>query len=99
LPGAHHYRVFVKLHYIPPERQAELVRFLQQLPQVIRSTFLFGDYDLGYDLIAAGGDERRAVMQAVYAKFGSEVIRQDWVRVHDTLKFSYFLSADEKKRE
>ena len=96
LPGFHRYRVFVKLHYIPPERREEMVRYLQQLPQVFRSTFTFGDYDLCYDLIASGGSERRAVMQALYSKFGSEVIRQDWVRVHGILKFRYFLSSDVK---
>ncbi|MDE1798209.1 MAG: AsnC family transcriptional regulator [Candidatus Micrarchaeota archaeon] len=97
LPGFARYRVLVKLHYIPPQRREEMVRYLQQLPQVFRSTFTFGDYDLYYDLIAAGGADRRAVMQALYTKFGSEVIRQDWVRVHGILKFSYFLTSDEKK--
>lgn len=97
LPGFVHYRVFVRMHYMSPERRAELVRVLHQMPQVYRSTFILGDFDLYYDLKAPGADGRRGVMGELNRRFGRDIIRQEWVRVTSTLKFNYFISSLGKK--
>ena len=94
LGGFSQYRVSVKLHYIPAARRHELARFLQQLPNVWRSSFLFGDFDLSYDVIAPNSALLRETMGRVYGRFGPHIIRQEWVRVHSTLKFSFYPSSD-----
>ena len=93
LSGFSQYRVFVKMHYIPAARREELARFLQQLPAVWRSTFTFGDFDLLYDVLAPDSASLREVMSQVYGRFGPHIIRQEWVRIHDILKFSFYPSS------
>ena len=93
LPGFSQYRVFVKMHYLPASRREELARFLQQLPPVWRSTFTFGDFDLIYDVIAPNSAALRVVMERVYERFGRQIIKQEWVRIHDILKFSFYPSS------
>ncbi len=96
-PGFAYFRVVVKLHYIPPERRDELMKFLQSLPSIDRCTFTYGDYDLSYDLLVENTSDLRGVMNQVYDKFRNEVITQDWVRVSRIIKFSYFQTAMPKK--
>ncbi len=89
-PGFAYFRVVVKLHYIPPERRDELMKFLQSLPSIDRCTFTYGDYDLSYDLLVENTAALREVMNQVYGKFRNEIITQEWVRVSRIIKFSYF---------
>lgn len=93
LIGFSQYRVFVKMHYIQASQRQELARFLQQLPSVWRSSFTFGDFDLTYDVLAPNSAALREVMGEVYGRFGRQIIRQDWVRIHNILKFSFYPSS------
>ncbi|MFH1307001.1 MAG: winged helix-turn-helix transcriptional regulator [Candidatus Micrarchaeota archaeon] len=91
LEGFLFYRVLVNLHYIPEKRKKEFIGYLNHHPAIYRSSFLFGEYDLTYDARLANDSELRQLLGEVYSHFSNEVIRQDWVRVHDILKFSFFV--------
>ncbi|PIT84552.1 hypothetical protein COU37_02620 [Candidatus Micrarchaeota archaeon CG10_big_fil_rev_8_21_14_0_10_45_29] len=94
LRGFHLYRVFMKLHYISKERKEEIIAYLNQHHLVYRSSLIFGDFDLQYDARLADGSALRSLLHEIYKQFSDAIIRQDWVRVHKTLKFGYYRRQD-----
>ncbi|MFA5108684.1 MAG: AsnC family transcriptional regulator [Candidatus Micrarchaeia archaeon] len=90
LDGFLHYRVFVKLKYIPQKRRDELMRYLDTQPTIYRSSFTFGNFDMYYDVRLADGTQLKELLKEVYSHFSEEVIRQDWIRVTDIIKFGFY---------
>lgn len=84
------YRIFAKLNYLPKKRREEFLAYLDQHPSIHRSSFTFGPWDFYYDARLADDTKLRELLQDVYSHFSQEVVRQDWVRVHKILKFSFY---------
>ena len=90
LDGFLHYRVFVKLKYITQKRRDELMRYLDTQPTIYRSSFTFGNFDMYYDARLANGTQLKELLREVYSHFSEEVIRQDWIRVTDIIRYGFY---------
>lgn len=86
------YRVYAKIRNLSKERREQLMAFMLEQKDIYRATWMFGDYDLFYDARLSDEAELRGMLREVYSNFSKEVIRQDWVRVHDILKFGYYVN-------
>lgn len=93
LRGHYLYRVLAKLRYMPREKREEFMRFLDQHPAIYRSSFTFGGFDLMYDARVVDDGQLRELLRQVYGHFKDEVIRQDWVRVHEIIRFSFYIHS------
>ncbi len=92
LKGYHLYRVLVKLRRTPHSKRERILGFLDSHPLIYRSTFTFGAYDFTYDARVDDDSELRKLLVQVYENFSDEVIRQDWIRVYEIIKFGFYIS-------
>ena len=93
------YRVLVKLRHITQKRRRELLAYLDSHPRIYRSSFTFGQFDLNYDARVADDSELRELLGQVYEHFKNEVVRQDWVRVYEIIKFSFYIKNIELEED
>lgn len=82
-------RVFLKLHHVSPEREAQLKTYLLTTPGIVQSHKTVGDWDMELDIEALDKSKIRSIIIDMREKFKDLIEKFNLIEVYKYYKKSY----------